>query len=83
MCYWVLKLSHKDAKIITDTLKFLETDEWISVDELSKEVPFEDGNLEKFVSHLDNLGFVDFDGQNDKIRLKDMGEDVLDLPPKI
>ena len=76
-------MSQKDTKIITDTLKILATDEWTSVDELSKEVPFEDGNLEKFVSHLDDMGFVDFDGQNDKIKLKDMGEDVLDLPPKI
>ena len=74
------EMVQKDTKVITDALKLLKNGKWTTLDKLAKETPFEDGNLERFVSHLDNMGLVNFDDQNDKIKLEDMGEDVLDLP---
>jgi len=61
-------------------LEYIKTCEWITVEELSRQMDIVREKLIKILDFLSEFEFIEFDSDNARIRITDLGESFLGLP---
>ena len=67
-------------RISGEILEYIKTCGWITVEELSRQVDIVHEKLIKILDFLSEFGFIEFDSDNVRIRITDLGERFLELP---
>ncbi|MEA1894837.1 MAG: hypothetical protein U9N36_06505 [Euryarchaeota archaeon] len=61
-------------------MEYIKTCGWITVEELIKQMDIVHEKLIKILDFLSEFGFIEFDSNNARIRITDLGERFLELP---
>ena len=67
-------------RISGDILEYIKTGGWITVGEISGQVGIAPEKSMKILDFLSEFGFIEFDSDNARIRITDLGERFLELP---
>jgi len=67
-------------QISGEILEYIKTCEWITVEELSRQMDIVREKLIKILDFLSEFEFIEFDSDNERIRITDLGESFLGLP---
>jgi predicted transcriptional regulator len=67
-------------QISGEILEYIKTCGWITVEEISEQVGIAHVNSIKILDFLSEFGFIEFDSNNARIRITDLGESFLELP---
>ena len=61
-------------------MDYIKTRGWITVEDASKQVGIASEKSIKILDFLSEFGFIEFDSDNTRIRITDLGERFLELP---
>ena len=61
-------------------LEYIKTGGWTTVGEISEQVGIVPEKSIKVLDFLSEFGFIEFDSDNTRIRITDLGERFLELP---
>lgn len=67
-------------RISGEILEYIKTGGWITVREASEQVGIAPVKSMKILDFLYEFGFIEFDSDNTRIRITDLGERFLELP---
>ncbi len=67
-------------QISGEILEYVKTGGWIVIEEINKQVGIAPEKSIKILNFLSEFGFVEFDSDNTRIRITDLGEKFLELP---
>ena len=67
-------------KVSGEILEYIKTGGWITIGETSGQVGIASENSIKILDFLSEFGFIEFDSDNTRIRITDLGERFLELP---
>ena len=67
-------------QISGEMLEYVKTGGWIVIEEINKQVGIAPEKSIKILNFLSEFGFVEFDSDNTRIRITDLGEKFLELP---
>ncbi len=67
-------------QISGEMLEYVKTGGWIVIEEINKQVAIAPEKSIKILNFLSEFGFVEFDSDNTRIRITDLGEKFLELP---
>ena len=63
-----------------EILEYIKTGGWITIEETSGQVGIAPEKFMKILDFLSEFGFIEFDSDNARIRITDIGEKFLELP---
>ena len=61
-------------------MEYIKTGGWIVIEEISEQVGIAHEKSMKILDFLSEFGFIEFDSDNVRIRITDLGERFLELP---
>ncbi len=61
-------------------LEYIQTGGWIVIEEISRQFGIAPEKSTKTLAFLSEFGFIEFDSDNTRIRITDLGEKFLELP---
>jgi len=61
-------------------LEYIKTGGWITIGEIHEQVDIAPEKSVKILNFLSEFGFIEFDSDNTRIRITDLGERFLELP---
>ena len=67
-------------RVSGEILEYIKTGGWIAVEETSGQVGIAPEKSIKILDFLSEFGFIEFDSDNTRIRITDLGERFLELP---
>jgi len=67
-------------RISGEILEYIKTGGWITIEEISEQVGIVPEKSTKILDFLSEFGFTEFDSDNTRIRITDLGERFLELP---
>jgi predicted transcriptional regulator len=67
-------------RISGEILEYIKTGGWIAVEEISGQVDTAPEKSIKILDFLSEFGFIEFNSDNTRIRITDLGERFLELP---
>jgi len=67
-------------RISGEILEYIKTGGWIMIEETSGQVGIAPEKSTKILDFLSEFGFIEFDSDNTRIRITDLGEGFLELP---
>ncbi len=67
-------------RISGEILEYIKTGGWITVRDISKQVGIAPEKSIKILDFLSEFEFIEFDPDNTRIRITDLGEGFLELP---
>ena len=67
-------------QISGEILEYIKTCRWLTVEELGGQMDIIQEKLIKILDFLSEFGFIEFDSDNTRIRIADLGERFLELP---
>jgi len=67
-------------RISGEILEYIKTGGWITVEETSGQVGIASAKSMEILDFLSEFGFIEFDSDNTRIRITDLGERFLELP---
>ena len=67
-------------RISGEILEYIKTGGWITIEETSRQVGVVPEKSIKILDFLSEFGFIEFDSDNTRIRITDLGERFLELP---
>ncbi len=63
-----------------EILEYIKTGGWIVIEEISQQVGIVHEKLIKILDFLSEFGFIEFDSDNTRIRITNLGKKFLELP---
>jgi predicted transcriptional regulator len=67
-------------RVSGEILEYIKTGGWTTVEETSGQVGIAHEKSMKILDFLSEFGFIEFDPDNTRIRITDLGERFLELP---
>ena len=67
-------------QISGEILEYIKTGGWIAIKEISEQVGIAPEKSIKILDFLSEFKFIEFDSDNTRIRISDLGERFLELP---
>nr|QNO49629.1 hypothetical protein AIHMFPNM_00032 [Methanosarcinales archaeon ANME-2c ERB4] len=63
-----------------EILEYIKTGGWIVIEEIGRQIGIAPEKSIKILDFLSEFGFIEFDSDNTRIRITNLGEKFLELP---